>query len=298
MKCPGKITKEKTDSVFDTFKNISDKYDNFIDDLWQKGSDKLREGEEKLANNSPRAKKWLSLRSYAKEVDELIYDFKTTKSAIYAKTNSIKDALSSLSKDDNAQLVKALDGMIKKDELSEHLKDAYTKIRAIIDKNASDLVEAGALKSENVIQDYIKHYFHKSVQDKRNAMKIAHNKLFARKNLTDDEKIALGMLEDGDFAIANTIKEQKEQLLIANTLKSIADKFGKDEMFDGAIRVSDESVGGGIYKYGALAGKYVDESLYKALIEGDVLKNELHWFNESYFQMIDHIKVNVDVKIF
>lgn len=40
-------------------------------------------------------------------------------------------------------------------------------------------------------------------------MKIAHNKLFARKNLTDDEKIALGMLEDGDFAIANTIKRAK-----------------------------------------------------------------------------------------
>lgn len=35
----GKNTKEKekTDSVFDTFKNISDKYDSFIDDLWQKG---------------------------------------------------------------------------------------------------------------------------------------------------------------------------------------------------------------------------------------------------------------------
>lgn len=41
-------------------------------------------------------------------------------------------------------------------------------------------------------------------------------------------------------------------------------------MFDDAIRVSDESVGGGIYKYGALAGKYVDESLYKALIRKEM----------------------------
>lgn len=52
MKCPGKITKEKTDNFFDSFKNLGDKYDEFIESMWQKSTNKIRDLEQNLANKS------------------------------------------------------------------------------------------------------------------------------------------------------------------------------------------------------------------------------------------------------
>ena len=60
--------------------------------------------------------------------------------------------------------------------------------------------------------------------------------------------------------------------------------------------MSDESAGGGIKKYGALAGKYVPEDVAKALAEAEMLGREMAKFNNMYFKLIDHIKVNVTVK--
>lgn len=62
------------------------------------------------------------------------------------------------------------------------------------------------------------------------------------------------------------------------------------------VRMSDESAGGGIKKYGALAGKYVPEDVAKALAEAEMLGREMAKFNNMYFKLIDHIKVNVTVK--
>ncbi len=62
------------------------------------------------------------------------------------------------------------------------------------------------------------------------------------------------------------------------------------------VRISDESAGGGIKKYGALAGKYVPEDVAKALSEAEMLGREMVKFNGSYYKLIDHIKVNVTVK--
>lgn len=62
------------------------------------------------------------------------------------------------------------------------------------------------------------------------------------------------------------------------------------------VRISDENAGGGIKKYGALAGKYVPEDVAKALAEAEMLGREMAKFNNMYFKLIDHIKVNVTVK--
>ena len=62
------------------------------------------------------------------------------------------------------------------------------------------------------------------------------------------------------------------------------------------VKISDESAGGGIKKYGALAGKYVPEDVAKALAEAEMLGREMTKFNGAYYKLIDHIKVNVTVK--
>ena len=178
-------------------------------------------------------------------------------------------------------------------------------MRKTIDDGAQALVDAGALESKNVIKDYIKHYYKKHMDEAKENSRIAkalrQSKFFARKQMSWEQKQLRQIEDDAAFAVTNTILEQKKQLLKAQTLKLFADKFAKDVPPEGAeglkwVRISDDSAGGGIKKYGALAGKYVPEDVAKALAEAEMLGREMAKFNNMYFKLIDHIKVNVTVK--
>lgn len=84
-------------------------------------------------------------------------------------------------------------------------------------------------------------------------------------------------------------------------MQSIADRFGVDEIPADAAqgawtRISDETAGGGIKKFGALGGKYVPADVAEALKQGDILARELGMLEKYWFPIIDHIKVNVTVK--
>ena len=138
-------------------------------------------------------------------------------------------------------------------------------------------------------------------ENSRIAKALRQSKFFARKQMSWEQKQLRQIEDDAAFAVTNTILEQKKQLLKAQTLKLFADKFAKDAPPEGAeglkwVRMSDESAGGGIKKYGALAGKYVPEDVAKALAEAEMLGREMAKFNNMYFKLIDHIKVNVTVK--
>lgn len=202
-------------------------------------------------------------------------------------------------------MFKALDGEMDPEELAEHVRPLYEKVRKTIDDGAQALVDAGALESKNVIKDYIKHYYKKHMDEAKENSRIAkalrQSKFFARKQMSWEQKQLRQIEDDAAFAVTNTILEQKKQLLKAQTLKLFADKFAKDVPPEGAeglkwVRMSDESAGGGIKKYGALAGKYVPEDVAKALAEAEMLGREMAKFNNMYFKLIDHIKVNVTVK--
>ena len=138
-------------------------------------------------------------------------------------------------------------------------------------------------------------------ENSRIAKALRQSKFFARKQMSWEQKQLRQIEDDAAFAVTNTILEQKKQLLKAQTLKLFADKFAKDAPPEGAeglkwVKMSDESAGGGIKKYGALAGKYVPEDVAKALAEAEMLGRERAKFNNMYFKLIDHIKVNVTVK--
>ena len=202
-------------------------------------------------------------------------------------------------------MFKALDGEMDPGELPEYVRPLYEKVRKTIDDGAQALVDAGALESKNVIKDYVKHYYKKHLDEAKENGRIAkalrQSKFFARKQMSWEQKQLRQIEDDAAFAVTNTILEQKKQLLKAQTLKLFADKFAKDvppEGIDGLkwTRISDESAGGGIKKYGALAGKYVPEDVAKALAEAEMLGREMAKFNNMYFKLIDHVKVNVTVK--
>ena len=297
-KCPLKQIQERSGKLLD-------RWALKVDSAFEKAGEKLDEAAKWADENIPFAGKLLDVRGHAKEIDELLGEYHRTTAAIYTQAGQFKEYLGKLSLDNRKAMFKALDGEMDPSELPEHVRPLYEKVRKTIDDGAQALVDAGALESKNVIKDYIKHYYKKHLDEAKENGRIAkalrQSKFFARKQMSWEQKQLREIEDDAAFAVTNTILEQKKQLLKAQTLKLFADKFAKDAPPEGAeglnwTRISDESAGGGIKKYGALAGKYVPEDVAKALSEAEMLGREMAKFNGAYYKLIDHIKVNVTVK--
>ena len=297
-KCPLKQIQERSWKLLD-------RWALKVDSAFEKAGEKLDEAAKWADENIPFAGKLLDVREHAKEIDELLGEYHRTTAAIYAQAGQFKEYLGKLSLSNRKAMFKALDGETDASALPEHVRPLYEKVRKTIDDGAQALVDAGALESKNVIKDYVKHYYKKHLDEAKENSRIAkalrQSKFFARKQMSWEQKQLREIEDDAAFAVTNTILEQKKQLLKAQTLKLFADKFAKDAPPEGAeglnwTRISDESAGGGIKKYGALAGKYVPEDVAKALSEAEMLGREMAKFNGAYYKLIDHIKVNVTVK--
>ncbi|WP_297937208.1 hypothetical protein [uncultured Campylobacter sp.] len=297
-KCPLKQIQERSGKLLD-------RWALKVDSTFEKASEKLDEAAKWADENIPFAGELLDVRGHAKEIDELLGEYHRATAAIYTQAGQFKEYLGKLSLGNRKAMFKALDGETDASELPEHVRPLYEKVRKTIDDGAQALVDAGALESKNVIKDYVKHYYKKHLDEAKENSRIAkalrQSKFFARKQMSWEQKQLREIEDDAAFAVTNTILEQKKQLLKAQTLKLFADKFAKDAPPEGAeglkwVRISDESAGGGIKKYGALAGKYVPEDVANALAEAEMLGREMAKFNGSYYKLIDHIKVNVTVK--
>lgn len=297
-KCPLKQIQERSGKLLD-------RWALKVDSAFEKAGEKLDEAAKWADENIPFAGELLDVRGHAKEIDELLGEYHRTTAAIYTQAGQFKEYLGKLSLGNRKAMFKALDGEMDPSELPEHVRPLYEKVRKTIDDGAQALVDAGALESKNVIKDYVKHYYKKHLDEAKENSRIAkalrQSKFFARKQMSWEQKQLREIEDDAAFAVTNTILEQKKQLLKAQTLKLFADKFAKDAPPEGAeglkwVRISDESAGGGIKKYGALAGKYVPEDVANALAEAEMLGREMAKFNGSYYKLIDHIKVNVTVK--
>ena len=298
QKCPLKQIQERSSKLLD-------RWALKVDSAFEKAGEKLDEAAKWADENIPFAGKLLDVRGHAKEIDELLGEYHRTTAAIYTQAGQFKEYLGKLSLSNRKAMFKALDGETDPGALPEHVRPLYEKVRKTIDDGAQALVDAGALESKNVIKDYVKHYYKKHLDEAKENGRIAkalkQSKFFARKQMSWEQKQLREIEDDAAFAVTNTILEQKKQLLKAQTLKLFADKFAKDAPPEGAeglnwTRISDESAGGGIKKYGALAGKYVPEDVAKALSEAEMLGREMAKFNGAYYKLIDHIKVNVTVK--
>ena len=298
QKCPLKEIQKRSNKLLD-------RWALKVDDAFDKASEGLDKSAKWVNENIPFAGELLSIREHGKEIDELLGEYHRTTAAIYTQAGQFKEYLGKLSLENRKAMFKALDGEMDPEKLAEHVRPLYEKVRKTIDDGAQALVDAGALESKNVIKDYIKHYYKKHMDEAKENSRIAkalrQSKFFARKQMSWEQKQLRQIEDDAAFAVTNTILEQKKQLLKAQTLKLFADKFAKDVPPEGAeglkwVRISDESAGGGIKKHGALAGKYVPEDVAKALAEAEMLGREMARFNNMYFKLIDHIKVNVTVK--
>ena len=249
----------------------------------------------------------LSIPKEVREVGEMINAYRAETVQIAKDANKISDFLhENLSEEDSIALTRALGG---DGEIPKHLQSIYDRFRKVIDQNAKKLVENGALAEESIIKDYLKRYYSDYLESK-GKFSIAMSKVFKRKDLTHEERLELGMLENADFVVANTILEQNIQLKKTKLLKRIADEFAIDEQKEGYTRISDETIAGGkydkktgtfrgsgIYKYGALAGRYVPDRVASELGNAQLIKSTFQILDRSVWtKFIDHIKVNVTVK--
>jgi hypothetical protein len=269
-------------------KEANNKLDNTIDKVFAKMGDKINEFDKHNV---------ISTTKLQKEFSETLNEYQIALADIYESAGDIQKYLSDeLMQDESESLVRALNGDITPLELDSHLKPLYEKMRAKIDNNADELVKLGALNEKSKIKDYLKRFYEQYQDEKGKIGKLYFASRFKkRKNLTHDERIALGMIEDASVVIPKTLADQRTQILKASVLKTIADKFAKDEEFEGSVKISNET-NGGIYKYGALAGKYVPKEIENSLKSSQLAKETLGILERYWFPVIDHIKVNVTVK--
>ncbi len=270
-------------------KDAKKRYDKAIDDTFAKVGDKL---------NKYDPYNILTTTKVQKDFSRVISEYQAAMADVYENAAKVHEYLKNdLLEEESVSIVQALNGDLEPTSLDAHLKPLYEKIRAKIDNNADLLVKAGALKEKSKINDYLKRYYAKHLEDKVGIAKLIHGQKFKkRKDLSHGQRIALGMLEDASIVVSKTLAEQRTQLLKASTLKTIANKFALDEAKDGYIKVSDETNGGGIKKYGALAGKYIPQQLAYDFKHAELAKETFGLLEKYWMPIIDHIKVNVTVK--
>lgn len=298
----------KTDALLGSYGGADGKWAQFVDTLWRKGINKYENAVDRIfeGENTPAfVKKGMSvldLRNAAKrQIDGAIESFYRESAAINAQARTAAKYLDKFDAAQSEQLFNALDGKIAKADLPQELQATYQKLRDTIDHNANELIKAGTLKQENKLTDYIGHYYDEYMQNERGKISRTLGKFYARKDLSEAQKRALGLRTDISFVVANTLAKQRTQLLKARALEGIANRFGLDEIPTAAkqgqyVRISDETVGGGIKKFGALGGKYVPKEVAEALKSTQALGGQLGALEKYWQPLIDHIKVNVTVK--
>ena len=209
----------------------------------------------------------------------------------------VYESLVKLEIDERVALFRMLDGQEVESNLAGKLRPTYQKLRDKIDERAELLIKLGMLKGQNAKENYIKYSYSQYYDKKDVASKgFSIGKLKARnEDLSYEDRVKLGLIEDGAIAVTQTLNSQNNQIQKAILLKSLADEYAIDQPKDGYTLIPDESVGGGVKKYGALAGKYVPSAIYDDLQNAGVVSSIFDAIR-PYTDIIDHIKVNLTVK--
>lgn len=297
-----------------------------LDDLWGKGQGKVFEAAEnglrwvddnglgipkiaelfgldkdRTADFIPRLFTATKSASEVAKVEDTFYRSMEDSITIARRVHS---ALRVYSKEENVEILRALDGDLPVENMAKHLVSDYKKIRKAIDDNADLLVKAGLLDANAKKQHYVLRMYAQYIGEQGQAQKFFSKKL-ARSNLSKEDRMALKQIEDASIVVPATLYKQRQQLAIGMYLKSLADSFAVDEPKNNYVLIPDIQVGGGLKRYGALSGKYVPIEVAKALNHANILKDVLDvgflnlekaLTDSPLTKTIDHIKVNLTVK--
>lgn len=292
---------EETVSVLK--RGLGERYEAWVDE-------KLAEAGKKIgtfANYLDRDRKLLKYISTSKEVEEvsrILNDVKLDNMNWAKQATKFFDFMhNEVSKEDGITLTRALGGDLKGD-IPPHLKELHAMVRAKIDEMSDALVEVGAMAEKSKMENYLKRYYTQYLEESQKAesffakgKSMSGEKVFKRKDLTLDQRLELGMVEDAGLVVANTLMDQQKQLSRYKILQQFADAFAVDEMKDGYVRVPDENLATGVKKWGALSGKYVPDDVMMELRNASEISGAISWMDKNFLTAtVDHIKVNVTVK--
>lgn len=312
MPCPNKLKLNNSidlffsgsiNKKFKEFKDSDKKIDFTVDQVWDLGMNTLDTAAtpvkyifSSMGVDINKKTNWFKVTEVQKMSSDLINDYRNLKAGVYDGAADIKNYLSTLDKEDSKALVHALGGDLDKEELNIKLQPLYERFRSVIDQNANELVSLGVLSEETKIKDYLKRYYAQYIETEKHGSSLAFAKLHKRKDLSLDERIALGMMEDADFVIPHTIAEQNILIQKAKLLQKIADTFGVDEEKAGYVKMPETTLTGGLKKYGALSGKYVPKDVKNEIDAARVIETEKKVLEDGLYPIIDHLKVNLTVK--
>ena len=263
-------------------------YEKGVDMVFSKAGDLLQKADKKGI---------LVPTKLQNELSDMLNTFNASKNEIYKGADTIKHFLDGFEKEESANLVRALNADKPTGELNGKLLEAYKRIRALIDHNGDELVKAGLLNEKSRVKDYLKRYYESYLNDLSKVKKLFNEKKYKRSNLSYEERIALGMIEDASYVVPRTLAEQRIQLIKGKFLEAINEKYGADKALDDSyVAVEKVDVGGGVLKYGALSGRYIPNAVKQMLDDAHLLKQELGIAEKYLYPVIDHIKVNMTVK--
>lgn len=286
-------------------KKIFDAYNDIIDKGFAHAKLNLQNAEGMLKNGLGKIYEPLGNIEFLTipETKEMVYEVQKTfynaMADINYSVNQLREAMKKIGEKNGELLVRALDGSLERENLDNFMKQVYDATSEEISKNADKLVEAGLLKEENRIEDYVKRIYESHLNEKERAGRF-FSSLKKRRDLTYEERVALNQVMDASIVVPQTIFTQRRQLALGKFFESLAEKFGKDEPYEGSVRVENVSVGGGVKRYGALSGKYVDKEVYQMLKDMPIAKeaqNSIAQMVHLWTQVVGHIKVNVTIKI-
>lgn len=233
---------------------------------------------------------------------DVLRDYTNTKGQIAQDALGMREALKHLNEEDSTDLVRALGGDLPPSELNVGMMPIYEKFRKMIDSQTEELVRAGALDEKYAKEDYIKRYYFEHVAKEKSFVNMkgssANSAKFARSDLTLEERIALGQVEDAGYVVAKTIMEQRDQLNRAKFFNKLSDEVAVDKPIDGYVLVPDTKLGV-INKWGSLGGKYIPEQVWDDLRGSAKMYDELsgiEQFVAAWMSGIQHIKTNMTVK--
>ncbi len=295
MACNWKIDENAEETTRVLKLSLGEKWEAGVDKALAAAGKKIGKVANKL-DKDRKILKYISTSKNVKAVSSMVNDNMSDAVNMARDASTLFDFIqNNMTKADGVTLTRALGGDLE-GEVPTHLKGMYEKFRNLIDTNADELVKIGALSEKSKMKDYLKRYYAGYMEEHKKSS-VAMGEVHKRKDLTLDERLELGMLEDASFVVANTLLEQKKQIGKYKLLKQLADAFSVDEKIDGYVRVSDETMAGGTLKWGALAGKYVPDDVMMELKASASVADTMAFLDKNFvIDAVDHIKVNVTVK--
>lgn len=286
-------------------KELGEKYAKGVEKLGDKTEAVIKRAAvwslKKVGVSDETAKAFVRSGAAVKLVDHLNYSLNTFKNRVELNAADNAKKLANFSKDEIKGIYEFLHGWRKESELAEHTRAAANALKNIIKRNADELVRLGALRAEDKIDDYVKHYFAEHIEAQKSAIarafnKLAQNRHFARKDLSREQLEKLGLLED-EFAIINTIKEQFIQIEKAKRLKELAENFTSQKEVEGWVKFGVDKKGeADTAIWGALAGRYLPPDMAVALNDINAASKEIGFLDEVLPAIVSHVKVNMTAK--